>query len=62
MQRIIKANDVDAAFREEGYGEEVSQLVQGNKSFKATRSLQQTNDTPSSPGQADKMSHGQDAE
>lgn len=62
MQRIIAADDVDEAFRQEGYSEDVAAVVQSNKSFKATRSLRQTDDISPPQPQADKMSHGQDAE
>jgi len=59
MQRIIKADDVSEAFREEGFDEAVSDMVQRNKSFRATRSLRRKGDTADNPAQVDKMSHGQ---
>jgi hypothetical protein len=59
IQRIIAADNVDDAFRQEGYGEAASKMVQRNKSFKATRSLRQTDTPPATDTPVDKMPQGQ---
>lgn len=62
MQRVIAADNVEDAFRAEGYGKAVSDVVRKNKSFRASRSLRAKSVTPADPAQADKMSHGHDGD
>ena len=59
IKRLIEAEDVEEAFKEEGFTETAAGLVGRSKSFKASRSVHAERNVITDESPHDKMSHGQ---